>query len=349
MPRARPRGLLREVILMGPEQSRIIVGRPIGRELAALDQLAGQLAGSGAAVLALGLAGGWWLSRRAVRPIERMSQTAASISATNLSQRINLADVDHELVQLGQVLNAMFERLQTAFEQQARFTADASHELRTPLSVLLSHAELALARPRSAEEYRSTIETCPRASRRMKSLVDDLLTLARADAGRLELKSQAVDLCQLVEECAALLEPLARQREVSLTHGGQPTAALGDPDRLAQVVTNLLSNAILYNRPGGRVTCTTTVEGNDAVLTVVDSGMGIAEADRLHIFDRFYRVDPARSCESGGSGLGLAICKSIVAAHGGSIAVTSEVQVGTAFTVRLPRSQTPDLRRGPAE
>jgi heavy metal sensor kinase len=314
----------------------VLVGRSVAPELADLTRLAWQLLSTGLGVLALGLAGGWVLSRRAVRPIEAMSATAAAISADNLSRRIDLADVDSELGRLGQILNAMFARLEAAFERQVRFTADASHELRTPLSVIHSHAELALARPRSAEDYRAALEASLRAAKRMKGLVDGLLTLARADAGRLEMTRGHLDLGELVQESAALLAPLAAAAGVHVSLAAKPVAVTGDAGRLTQVVTNLLTNAIHYNRAGGSVTVTVESIEGEAVLTVADTGRGIPAADREHLFERFYRVDKARSRELGGSGLGLAICKSIVEAHGGAITFTSEVDRGTTFEVRLP-------------
>jgi heavy metal sensor kinase len=338
----------RELVLLGPESTLILVGRDIRGELADLGRLAWQLVLAGLGAIALGLVGVWWVARQAVRPIEAMSQTAGSITASNLSGRIDTAEAASELGQLGLILNAMFDRLEIAFDQQVRFTADASHELRTPLAVLLSHLELALTRPRPAEEYRQTLLTCQRAAKRMQELVRDLLTLARADAGKLELATERVDLALLVEENIGLLEPLARQWEVTLHWEGESIEVRGDPERLAQVASNLLTNAILYNRPGGQVYATLRkVEGAQGVagdprpmveLRVRDTGMGIASEHLPHIFERFYRVDTARSRDSGGSGLGLAICQSILAAHNGTIAVESEVGVGTTFIVRLPIS-----------
>ena len=251
-------------------------------------------------------------------------------------ERVNLAGVDAELAQLGAILNDMLGRLETSFEQQVRFTADASHELRTPLSVFLAHIELAMSRPRTAEEYREALTTCGRAAGRMKSLVDDLLTLARADAGRLALKATRVDLGAIAEECAGLLETLAARRGIRVEVATAPAELSADPDRLAQVATNLIANAILHNRPGGRVKVSTASEESEVVLTVADTGVGISEVDLPLLFDRFYRVNSARSREHGGSGLGLAICRSIVEAHGGRIAVESRLGAGTTVTVRLP-------------
>ncbi len=334
--RAQQRGHFRELILEGPEQTRILVGRSIERETAELSRLLLVLVLTGLGVFATGLIGGWWLSGKAVKPIEKMSKTAASISATNLSQRIDVADTDSELAALGRVLNAMFDRLQSAIDEQMRFTADASHELRTPLSVVLTHTELALNRSRSAEDYRETLETCFRAARRMKLLVDDLLVLARADAGKLQLRSVQIDLKQLLEDSAALLEPLAAQRNLSVTVQGEPVVVKGDPDRLAQLVTNLLSNAIFYNVDGGKVSLQASIDNHEAVINVGDTGVGISPNELPHVFERFYRVDKARSRTAGGNGLGLPICKSIVEAHGGSIAISTRRDEGTIVTVRLP-------------
>ncbi len=237
------------------------------------------------------------------------------------------------------LINTMLERLGRSFEQQARFTADASHELRTPLAVILSQVELALSRQRDGPAYRESLEACGRAAGRMKSLVDDLLTLARADSGKLELRVEPVDLARIAEETAALLEPLAHERTARILVMTSPAPLKGDPERLSQVLANLLSNAIQYTRPGGQVTVTVRSDNDSAIVAVEDTGAGIPESDLPLIFDRFHRVDTARSRKSGGSGLGLSICRSIVEAHGGTITVSSAVDHGSTFIVTIPRSQ----------
>jgi heavy metal sensor kinase len=333
------RGEYREAALRGPGGTLIRVGRSIERERAELRAFVWQLGGVGAVVLTVGLAGGWLISARILRPVAAIAATASSISATNLSDRIDPRTVDRELADLAGVLNAMFDRLEAAFERQARFTADASHELRTPLAILRSHTELALSRPRSAAEYRATVEAGLRAATRMTGLVEGLLTLARADAGKLDLRRQAVDLTSVVEECVSLCRALAGNKGITLsTHLG-PVEVRGDSLRLGQVVTNLLSNAIQYNRAGGEVQVHLGLVGGAAVLSVQDTGCGIPKADRSHIFERFYRVDKARSRASGGNGLGLAICRRIVEAHGGTIGFETTPGQGTTFWVRLPRPQ----------
>jgi heavy metal sensor kinase len=330
------RGEYREVVMLGPRTTRILVGRPARKELAELRAFAWQLAGIGLLVLGIGLLGGWVISSRVVRPIAAISATASTISAANLSERIDSTRVASELADLARVLNEMFDRLEAAFERQARFTADASHELRTPLAIIRTHSELALTRSRSAEEYREVIETCLRASGRMTGLVEGLLTLARADAGKLDLQEQALALDQVVVESAALVRPLAQGKNLSLSTNVMPVEVTGDAGRLGQIVTNLLSNAIQYNRPGGAIRVQLSTTDGEAVLEVSDTGCGIPAEDQPHLFERFYRVDKARSRASGGNGLGLAICKSIVEAHGGAIGFESELEKGTTFWVRLP-------------
>jgi len=337
----RQRGVLREVILPGPRGSQIVVGRSIRKELDELTQLTWMLAISGIGVLVVGLAGGWLLAKRAIRPIEAISTAAESISASNLSQRIEIEATKNELGTLAGVLNTTFARLQAAFEQQTRFTADASHELRTPVSVILAQTEMALGKERTGDEYRHVLEACLRASKRMKGLIDGLLTLARTDAADLKLETRSFHLSTLVEECALLLAPLAEERRITTTLDLQPTEVTADFDRVSQVITNLLSNAINYNREGGSVRVSLTSHNHEAVLSVSDTGLGIPAKDRSEIFERFYRVDKARSRKLGGSGLGLAISKILVEAHGGTISFTSELEQGTTFTVRLPKKGGP--------
>jgi two-component system OmpR family sensor kinase len=353
-PEFRQRGMLREVILHGPFGVVVLVGKSMRSEEAALQQLRWRLLGAGIGVLAIGLCGGWLLSRRVTRPIRVISETARAISASDLSRRISVEEADSELGSLARTLNETFERLETAFARQVRFTADASHELRTPLSIIHSHAELALARDRTAPEYRQAMETCLRAAKRTKSLVDALLVLARADAGKLDLKCERFDLREAAEEALAMVTPRAQERNVAPETNLQPVELEADRTRILQLLTNLLANAIQYNREGGRVILTIGQEGTEVVLKVEDTGAGIAAEDQPRVFERFFRADKARSREAGGSGLGLAICQSIVEAHHGSISFTSRPGEGTTFVVRLPltpgraaplRSGGPDAQR----
>ncbi len=332
----RDRGPFREVIVRGPADSQVLVGRQIGRERNELRRLFWWLAGTGGAVLCFGLLWAGFLSRRILVPIEQMTGTAERISASNLSERIDESRIKSELGRLAQVLNRMFGRLQASFERQARFTADASHELRTPVSVVLAQSELALAKQRSPEEYQEALGACYRAAKRMDALVDGLLTLARIDAGQLEIRHEPVDLRQVVENSVALLKPLADQKQIELKCNLQVVVVSGDAERLGQVVANLMNNAITYNHEGGQVRLHLAAEEDNATLSVSDTGIGIEDSDLSRVFERFYRVDKARTGNSGGIGLGLAICQEIVLSHGGMIDVASVAGNGTTFTVRLP-------------
>lgn len=340
----------RQAFMAGPRGSVILVGKPMGRELAELRSFAWQTAGTGFIVLAIGLAGGWIVSRSIARPIAAIAHTASSISAANLSQRIETHDIDQELQSLATVLNDTFARLEGAFGRQSRFTADASHELRTPLAVIRSHAELALSKPRSSDEYRDTVAVCLRASTRMASLVDALLTLARADAGHLEPQLKPLDPRPIVEEIVDQAAPQADRAQISLTTAlAQGLRVRGDAVFLARIVDNLLSNALRATPAGGSVQVTLEAQGDDVLLAVEDSGVGIPLEDQPHVFERFYRADKARSRSSGGNGLGLAICKSLVEAHGGQISFRSSPERGTRFEVRLPRIDAPARLVAPDE
>jgi two-component system, OmpR family, sensor kinase len=329
------RGANRERVVRGPNGTTILVGRPAGEVARDLTGFAWQLAGTGVAVLVVGLAGGWLVSRRIFRPVAAIAATASRISGDNLSERINTLAVDRELAGLARVLNATFRRLEAAFERQARFTADASHELRTPLAVIRSQAELTLGRSRTDDEYREALQTCLRAAERMTDLVEGLLTLARADAGRSGLR-EPVELHRAAADAVELCRPLAAEKGVRLTADLAPITVPGDAGGLARVVGNLVANAIRYNRPDGEVHVELARDGREAVLTVRDTGEGIPAEHHPHLFERFYRADKARSRATGGSGLGLAIARAVVEAHGGTIGFESAVGKGSTFWVRLP-------------
>jgi two-component system, OmpR family, sensor kinase len=338
-PHFRQRGVLREAILSGPFGVTVLVGKSLHSEEAAIRQLRWKLLGAGAGVMAIGLAGGWLLSRRAMRPIQKISDTARAISGSDLSRRIPVEEAASELGSLAQTLNETFERLESAFQRQVRFTADASHELRTPLSVIHSHAELALTKERTAAEYKQSLETCLRAAKRTRSLVDALLVLARADAKKLQLKVESFDLRDAAQECLAMVASRAQERNVTLETNLQSVKLEADRTRILQLLTNLLVNAIQYNKEAGRIALSIAKEGTEAVLNVMDTGIGMTAEDQARVFERFFRADKARSREAGGSGLGLAICQSIVEAHHGTITFSSQPGTGTTFTVRLPLSQ----------
>ena len=251
-----------------------------------------------------------------------------------MSQRINVAEAESELGQLANVLNSTFARLESAFAQQRQFAADAAHELRTPVTVILTQTQTTLNRERDAAGYKQTLEACQRAAQRMRNLIESLLALARLDAGQESLKHLRFDLAKTVEDAVTLIKPLALERGVKIDTELEPLELSGDSERLAQVVTNLLANAIQYNQPEGNVHVTLKPENGLAVLSVTDSGKGISPEDLPRIFERFYRADKSRT-GAGNTGLGLAICKAIVTAHAGTIEVSSRKNFGTTFAVRF--------------
>ena len=331
--------LYRELIIARKNDAgtrNYLIGQSLDKELAGYHQRGWLLIALGLIILIAGTLVGGWLSSRAIRPIAEMTTAAELISAENLTQRISLKQTDSELGNLACVLNKTFDRLQSAFERQKQFTADASHELRTPLSVITTHTELALSRPRSNEDYRIAIETCQRAARRMRSLIDALLLLARFDSKAFSLKRDQQDLEPMIRECVELVRPLAIERRIEIEFCMTACEVFADGDRLSQVITNLLVNAIRYNVDAGRIVISNRIERQSVVIIVSDTGIGIAADQLTHIFDRFFQVDKARSRAEGSCGLGLSICKTIVEAHGGTISATSQSGVGTTIEIRLP-------------
>jgi two-component system, OmpR family, sensor kinase len=335
----RMRGSFRETFHYTPPGECVLVGRSALRELKAIHRSAWWLGGAGGAVLLLGLAGGSWLAARAIRPIEDISATATRISAGNLSERITVPDAENELGRLAGILNSTFTRLEAAFAQQRQFTSDAAHELRTPVTVMLTQTQSALARERSNSEYREALLACERAARRMRSLIEPLLELARLEAGQAPIKRERCDLARIARECIELVQPLAAERQIIIHDELPELSCVADAERLGQIITNLLSNAIHYNKPGGKVHLTGKVENGEISLSVSDSGHGISSEDLPRIFDRFYRGDKSRAHANGRMGLGLAISKAIAEAHGGTITVLSEPGTGSTFKVNLPSVQ----------
>jgi len=332
----RTRDIFREAYHFTELGDCVLAGRDITADLRALNWFTFWLLSAGGAVLALGLGGGWWLTTRALRPVEDISAAATRISGGNLAGRIPVADPEDELGRLAAVLNSTFARLESAFVRQKQFTADASHELRTPLAVLITEAQTTLARERSTAEYRDTVETCLQTAQQMRRLTESLLQLARFDAGQALTQPVPVDLAVVARDCVAHLFPIASPRGVRLTGDFAPAGILGDADQLNQVTINLLTNALHHSRDNSEVRIDTGRDGDSAWLTVTDHGEGIAPEDLPHIFERFYRADKSRARSEGRTGLGLAITKAIVDAHRGTIAVSSHPGEGSTFSVRIP-------------
>ena len=283
-------------------------------------------------------AGGYWISRRALAPVDRLTTTARAITASQLSRRIDVPATGDELQRLSETLNEMLARLEMAFAETTRFTADASHELRTPVSIIRTSAEVALRRPRSADAYRQALETILREAERTSALVQDLLVLTRADAGVDGLQRAPVDLGSLVEglRTSMVARGDGRGIDVRVEVPGTPVVIEGDAAALGRLVLILVDNAVTYTPAPGLVRVWLRADIDAVVLGVDDTGMGIAGEDLPRVFDRFYRADKARSRESGGAGLGLSIAKWIVDRHAGRITVESEAGKGCRVRVEIP-------------
>jgi heavy metal sensor kinase len=328
-----------------------IMGPPPGIQPAALiiahstKQIDQALAGlvrtlSVAAPLALVLAasGGIFLARRALEPVDKISQTAQEIGENDLSRRISVNTKD-ELGRLAAILNEMIGRLERAFQRQKQFTSDASHELRAPLAVIEAESTLALQKERPASDYQQSLETISQESRRMSSLIDQLLTLARDDAGKEQWNFAPVDLDDLIGNLSADVEVLCQEKGLALELGEtQHLVVQGDEARLRELFMNLLNNAVRYTASPGTISVSLRRERQMAVVAITDTGIGIPAEEIPFIFERFYQVDKARSPDEAGSGLGLAISKHIAQAHGGKIEVESQVGTGSTFSVWLPVS-----------
>jgi heavy metal sensor kinase len=284
------------------------------------------------------LAGGYFLAARTLAPVQAMTETAREVSGDQLGRRVEVANPDDELGQLAATLNDMLERLERSFAEMRRFTADAAHELRTPLAVIRNEAEVALRQPRSGEEYGRALENVLEETVRLSRLADELLFLCRQEAGLNPQPGGPVQIGPLLEEVVGNMRQLAQEKGVELAleigHGG---TVLGDAGQFRRVFYNLLDNAVKHTQGGrGRVRVVCRREGGEVVITVADTGVGIAEEHLPHIFGRFYRADPSRTAGEGGAGLGLAICRSVVQAAGGTITASSRMGAGSEFTVRLP-------------
>jgi signal transduction histidine kinase len=324
---------------IGDERAYILYGSPLD-PYGLRRRLLVTLFIAAAFMLTAAMLSGMWLANRAMRPVALMARTARSIGEGNFSQRINLGTRD-ELGELSTVFDAMLDRLEAAFEYQKRFIADASHELRTPLSIISLESDRALSSERTGQDYRQSLSVVQTECRYMARLIDELLTLAKVDSGGAEKEFESVDLSDIAVDAMERYAPLASPAGIALSAGLLPEAIVrGNRAALATAIGNLIDNAIKYSRgPGGRVDVSLETGEREAVIRVADDGSGIPP-DRLErVFERFYRVDEAhadRENAPAGSGLGLAIVKAIAESMGGRVAVESELDHGSAFSIFLP-------------
>jgi heavy metal sensor kinase len=291
--------------------------------------------------------GGYLLVNWALRPVDRMSQTAEHMSMQNLDARLPVLPTGDALQRLSLSLNHMLRRLRDSVQMSRRFLADASHELRTPLTVIKGELQEIVAGEAARVEVHERIGSVLEEVARLEHLVSGLLVLSRLDAGEVQREWLDVDLVQLTASTVEQMRLMAEDRGIQLELAtAAPLIVRGDRGRLKQVIVNLLDNAIRFTPRGGTVTLRTGKSGADVVLEVVDTGIGIPAAALARVFDRFYRVDEARSRDDGGAGLGLSIARSICLAHGGQIEVHSEVGHGSCFRLRLPFARAVGDRAG---
>jgi len=289
-------------------------------------------------LLVCAAAGGYWISTRALAPVDQITQTARTISAQNLSSRLIVPKTGDELQRLSETLNGMLERLEAAFKKITQFTADASHELRTPVAVMRTRAELSLRKARSADEYRDVIAEVLNELEKTSGLIEQLMFLARADSGAESLHFSATNVTEVLREACHQGSALAEAKQIAFQEdiSGDSMWIQGDASSLRRLFLILIDNAVKYTPASGQVEVSLHRNNGFAVAEVRDTGIGIAETDLPNVFERFYRADKARTRESGGVGLGLSIGRWITEVHAGTIEVQSSPGHGSIFQVRLP-------------
>jgi len=286
-------------------------------------------------VTAIAVAGGWWLGRRGLRPLAVMARQARAMTARTPEQRLDVPQAGAELDAVADAFNHVLDRLGSALETQRRFMADASHELRTPVSIMRTAADVTLGQAvRDEAEYRDALATVAQQSARLARLVEDMLVLARADAGGYPMVRAEVDLDAVVDGCVRDLAPRASAKEIRVTSRLQPVSVVADEALLRRMVGNLIGNALAYTPPGGTVDVTMVNRPGTISIQVADTGPGIPAGDRERVFERFVRLDPARG--EGGAGLGLSIARWVAEAHGGQVELLSSGPSGSVFAATLP-------------
>lgn len=333
--RGQPYWVLQRKSHIGSEPMVLVAAAPESSNLLLLHRFRNALIAAAPVLLLIAMAGGYWISRRALSPVDRITAAACSIGIRNLSERVPVTHSSDELQRLAETCNAMLERLELAVRRLKQFTADASHELRGPLSLTRTIAEVALRQPDTNRESRASFLEIANASANAAKLLEEMLELARADAEPLDIALEPVDLGSIVEDTCSMARKLAQQRGIAVNLASSAPATvivLGDAPSLRRILWILLDNAIKYTPESGRVDVYLRTNKGVTTVEVVDTGIGISEADLPHIFDRFYRADPSRS-EVEGSGLGLAIAKWIADLHHAKIDVCSGQGTGSSFTL----------------
>ncbi|HYA48301.1 MAG TPA: ATP-binding protein, partial [Burkholderiales bacterium] len=319
----------------------IVVGRLPSdiREVLAIFRMV--IINSSVIVILLAGLGGMFLAGRTLKPVERIADIAREIGEGDLSRRIDI-EADDELGRLTTTLNGMIERLEGAFNKQRQFVADASHELRTPLAVLQAESTLALGKRRTQAEYKRSLELVAQEVTYMSEIIGKMLILARTDSGSEPISFQPVKIADLLVELSREAEALAQEKGLRFGLGQMEDLTVwGDRIRLRQLLLNILDNAVRYTPSGGSITGSIVRKNGTAVVSIEDTGIGIPAEQLPFIFDRFYRVDKARSSTEAGTGLGLSIAAAIAKAHGGGIEVESQVGKGTVFRIVLPLVEAP--------
>ena len=336
---------LRLLVLPQPATQQLIVVATGTRSVdEAVSRLSRAMWWTAPLVLLAAALGGWFLSRRALEPVMQLTKSASAIGIDRLDERVAEPPGNDEFTALARTLNKMLERLQAGVDDKRRLIADASHELQTPLAVMRTELDVSLSTPNLQPEAVTVLESAREETDRMTRIVRNLLTLARFDEGTLQLLRKPINVLALCTDAAGSLAGLADERDVDVTVSGDDIVVLADAEYIRLVVVNLLENAIKHSGMGTSVTLAIDTAGDEARISVTDTGPGIPEEDQPHVFDRFYRVDRSRTKGKGGSGLGLAITKEIVEAHDGRMELKSRLGEGTTFRIVLP-IVPPDAKR----
>ena len=333
---------------IGKEEYTLLVLQSLHHQREFLESVIGAFGLAIPLAILLASGAGYFLARRSLSPVVEMSTQAGRIGADNLHERLPVRNAQDELGHLAGSFNNLLDRLDHSFEHQRRFMADASHELRTPVAILCGEADVTLSQPsRSPEDYRASLDILRAEAKRLKRIVEDLFTLARADAGQHPLTLSNFYLDELIAECSRSMKTLAAAKQITLTCNASKELPIeADEALLRRMIVNLLDNAIKYTSPGGSVSVSCDAENSRYVMTVGDTGQGIPLDLQPRIFERFFRADKVRSRsgnDGGGAGLGLSISEWIVQAHGGKLELTQSDKDGSTFRVYLPAAVTQPL------